>query len=497
MHNRIAAKETPITFQGNLPGVEGATPLLLPSAAGWKEPRTARLVGILLFAVALAAGIWLRTRVWPPGPSSDETSILQPLSDFGFRTIVDSPEAATNPPLFRLVFSLLGDPVRMYKCGRAVNAICGLGAAIIAFFVARRAARRDSVAGAIAGAVVILNPTLAVESQSYRVYGLLAFVAAARIACLCLLVENSRLELRRDAWFFFVLLTILFPWLHYSSIPMLLLEAVAIAVLLPNHRRLLIAHVTSGVLALPAVLLLLKWRAIFLPPPPSGSLLGNTVPLWLGGYAGAGDLTLLVALALVLLGCLRAAPPGRAVFAHALAWIGAALTIASYRAIRQGSLSITVVPLGLTLGLLATSFPRSWRYLGHAVVGLVFLTWLSSSFRPDLLPVGYPNPTIGSVIDFAAEIAREPRPVRLQVYPSWGTGVLQFQFMAAGAAGRWAQCGQTTPSSCSPDQTIQLFGVENLNAPPPGRLVVLECDSEPLGCQRRGGYACAKVYECP
>jgi hypothetical protein len=437
-------------------------------------------------------------QVWPPGPTSDETSILQPVSDFGPRAIVDSPEAATNPPLFRFMFSLLDDPVRMYQWGRIFSGTCGLLAPLIVFFTARRAARGDTVAAAIAGAVVVLNPTLAVESLSYRVYGLLAFVAAARLACLSVLADDPGFNPRRSAcWIVFVILTIALPWLHYSSIPLLGFEAVALAVLLPGHRRLLIAHVASGVLALPAVMLLLKWRAILPPPPPSGSLLADTLPLWFAGYAGAGRLTVLVGLALIVFGCRRSTGAGRAVFGHVLAWVGATLAIASYRAIRAGSLSVTVVPLGLTLGLAGTTLPQRWRYLCHAWVAIAFLLWLPASLRPDWLPIGYPNPGTQSAITFAADLQREPRPVRWQVYPPWNMGVLQFQLIAAGEARRWTQCGDATPSTCSPDQTIQLFGVESLQAPPPGRLVVLDCDSKPTGCLERGGYACAKVYECP
>ena len=268
--------------------------------------------------------------------------------------------------------------------------------------------------------------------------------------------------------------------------------------LLPGHRRLLIAHVAAAVLALPAVLLLLKWRAILPPPPPSGDSprqcaahLARRVfrprPVDHPGDAGAHPARL----------SREATRPVRAVFGHALAWVGAALAIASYRAIRAGSLSITVVPLGLTLGLLATSLPRPWRYLCHAWVALSFLFWLPSSLRSDLLPIGYPNPGTASAIAFAADLQREPRPVRLHVYPLWNMGVLQFQLIAAGEARGWSQCADATPSTCSPDQMIQLFGVESLTTPPPGRLVVLDCDSEPIGCQERGGYACAKVYECP
>jgi hypothetical protein len=441
--------------------------------------------------------MWIRVQVWPAGPTSDETSILQPVSDFGLRAIVDSPEAATNPPLFRSMFSLLDEPVRMYRWGQILNGMCGLLAPIIVFFAARRAASRDTVAGAIAGAVVVLNPTLAVESLSFRVYGLLAFVAAARMACLCVLAENPKFEFRRPASILFLMLTVLLPWLHYSSIPLLCLEALALALLLPDHRRLLIAHVASAVLAFPTVLLLLKWRAILPPPPPSGNLLSNALPLWLAGYSDPGSLTILMSFAFILLGCLAPARPGRAVFGHALAWVGAALAVASYRAIRAGSLSVTVVPLGLTLGLLGTSLPRHWRYVCHAWVAMWFLFWLPSALRSDLLPVGYPNPGTAAAIAFAAELKQEPRPVRLHVYPSWNMGVLQFQLIAAGEARRWTQCGAVTPSTCSPDQTIQLFGVESLQVPPAGRLVVLDCSGEPMGCEPRGGHACAKVYECP
>jgi hypothetical protein len=490
-------RRPPIALQGDSPCDDLTR---LPSLRGtgvWREPRTARAAGVVLFVAVLALGIWLRVQVWPPGPTSDETSILQPLSDFGAWAIVDSPEAATNPPLFRLMFALLDEPVRMYRWGRIFTGACGLLAPIVVFFTVRRAARGDTVAGAIAGAVVALNPTLAVESVSFRVYGLLAFVAAARMACLCRLADEPQVDPSRPAWLLFLMLTILLPWLHYSSLPLLGLEAVALAVLLPGHRRLLIAHVTAGVLALPAVLLLLKWRAILPPPPPSGSLLANALPLWLAGYSGGGWLTVVIGFALILFGCRRAAVPGRAVFGHALAWVGSALATASYRAIRAGSLSVAVVPLGLTLGLLGTSLPQPWRYVCHACVGIAFLFWLPASFRSDLLPVGYPNPGTASAIAFAADLQREPRPVRWQVYPPWNMGVLQFQLIAAGEARRWTQCGQATPSTCSPDQTIQLFGVESLTAPPPGRLVVLDCYSKPIGCQERGGYACAKVYECP
>jgi hypothetical protein len=454
-------------------------------------------VGTLLFLATLAAGIWLRVQVWPPGPSSDETSILQPLSEFGARGIVDSPEAATNPPLFRFLFSLLDEPVRMYRWGRISGGVCGILAPILVFFAARRAARQDSVAGAIAGAVVALNPTLAVESLSFRVYGLLALVAAARMLSLCMCVEDPELDSSRPAWILFMVLTIALPWLHYSSIPLLGLEAVAFAVLLPHHRRLLLAHAASAVLAIPTVLLLLKWRAILPPPPPSGTLIANAMPLWFAGYSGPGALALLAGFTLILLGLYRDAAPGRAVLGHALAWVGASMAVASYRAIRAGSLSITLIALGLTLGLLGASLPRPWRYACHTCVAIAFASWLSPSLRSDLLPIGYPSSGTAAAIAFAADLEKEPRPVRVHVFPTWNMGVLQYQLIAAGETRGWMQCGDVTPSTCSPSGTFQFFGVEKLENPPPGRLVVLDCDRAPVGCQERGGYPCAKVYDCP
>jgi len=235
-----------------------------------------------------------------------------------------------------------------------------------------------------------------------------------------------------------------------------------------------------------------------LPPPlPSGSLISNVTPLWLAGYSDPGTVTLLAMLALILVGCATAPRQGRALLGHVLAWGGAALTVASYRAIRQGSLSMTVVPLGVALGLLGASLPRSWKYICHAAVGVCFLWSLPSAFRSDLLPIAYPNPDTAAAMAFAASLRSEPRPLRLNVYPVWNMGVLQFQLVAAGEARGWQQCGEVSPSTCSPGQTVQLYGVENLQAPPPGRLVVLDCYHRPVGCREQGGSTCAKVYECP
>src|SRR5262249_20343547 len=158
--------------------------------------------------------------------------------------------------------------------------------------------------------------------------------------------------------------------------------------------------------------------------------------------------------ALLVAGCARANPPGRVIFGHALAWVGAALAVAAYRALRAGSLSVTAVPLGLTLAMLGAFLPSLWKYLCHAAVAMVFLFWLPSSLRSDLLPIGYPNPGIASAISFAAELQRAPRPVRWQVYPSYNMGVLQYQLIAGGVPRGWIQCGNVTPSTCSPDQMI-------------------------------------------
>src|SRR2546422_10981300 len=57
--------------------------------------------------------------------------------------------------------------------------------------------------------------------------------------------------------------------------------------------------------------------------------------------------------------------------------------------------------------------------------------WLPTSVRPDLLPITYPNPSTAAAIAFAADLQREPRPVRLQVYPPWNMGVLRYQLIAA------------------------------------------------------------------
>src|SRR5205085_2316271 len=135
-----------------------------------------------VFAVALILGALLRWRCWAP-VTSDEVAIIKPFSGMTYRFFTDQ-EGARNPPLFSLLFSFLEVPSRIATAGRLFSATCSLMAAVPAFFAGRLLSRGSSLAGALAAAMVALNPPLAMEGVTFRAYGSFALVETARLALL-------------------------------------------------------------------------------------------------------------------------------------------------------------------------------------------------------------------------------------------------------------------------------------------------------------------------
>ena len=217
----------------------------------WRETRVERWIGFALLAAAVIAGAVLRWKLRDPAITSDEIALIHPIewprsgnfmddARWFFRSVVsffNNKEWARNPPLFPFLFALAGTPVGMVRSGRVFMALCGVAMPIPIFFAARRATGGQTIAGALASAILAMSPVLAYEGETLRLYGVWALIEASRLACFCAFVADEDRNVRRPwVWRGFVGLTCLLPWVHYASIPVLVVEALLCALLLRARR---------------------------------------------------------------------------------------------------------------------------------------------------------------------------------------------------------------------------------------------------------------------
>lgn len=184
-------------------------------------PRLARLdllalAAILLWTAALLAPM-LRTAY-----TGDEIALVERR---GFYDIFLSAESASNPPLQRLLLNL---PVRstmgVLRAGRALSFLCTLGAVAIAFLLGRRLGGGELLAGVAAALLVAGNPRMLEEGAHFRSYALWMIVALWHWHAL----DRATSGDDRGARLAMAVSAAILPWLHYSSVVVLLAEGIAL-----------------------------------------------------------------------------------------------------------------------------------------------------------------------------------------------------------------------------------------------------------------------------
>lgn len=217
-----------------MPGLGGAHGDVL---SAWGDRAAA---GGVVLLTALAAA--LRVPWWRSGWTPDEIGNLTP---GGAWAVLTDTENAVNPPLWRLVATLVGDGGEAIQLGRAVAIACGVLAVPVAYAVGRRAG--GVVAGVLAATGLAVLPVLVDVGTLHRAYA--AWVLAALVVQLGLV---AGLEGDRRGWVAAALGGAVLAQLHYLAVPVLVALAVATAVRERSWRLGL-------ALLAPAVLVLLPW----------------------------------------------------------------------------------------------------------------------------------------------------------------------------------------------------------------------------------------------
>jgi hypothetical protein len=199
----------------------------------------------------------------------------------------------------------------------------------------------------------------------------------------------------------------------------------------------------------------------------------------------------ILAAALAVFAARMARPVVRVVVAHAVALGAAACLLASVEDLLPSAAALGVASLGLVLGTVVGRFSGragAVAKLAGCLVVLGALPWqVNAEGRPNAVPW-----SDGSDIEtFAAARARERDATAWHVFPPWDLDVLRFDFDAKGVK------TSSSPAATFVAGPTSYAGTNDLDLPPPGRLVVFSCERKPMSCRPAGGSRCATVYDCP
>lgn len=187
---------------------------------------TARWVGLVEAAVLAAVtcwGAWIRWVAWPRGFHSDELGTSQP-GDFW--AVLYDPEIGVNPPLFRLLFEPWLPEWEALRQGRAWSFVLSVLAIPLTAWLARRMSGGDRVAGVLAAALFAAHPIAVRLGVTYRAYTTTYVVIVLHLVCALAWAEAEGPVRRR--WGIAAAGTaVLLPWLHYFTVPLLLVLGVA------------------------------------------------------------------------------------------------------------------------------------------------------------------------------------------------------------------------------------------------------------------------------
>ncbi len=322
-----------------------------------------RWLGPLALGALLGVALLLRWSWHDFLPTYDE---VRPLKAASFTELLFEAETGVNPPLFRWWVTRPALPADGLALGRWTATVGSVAALGMAGALARRLSGTWTAAITTVGVLAVVPDAVRVGVDS-RVYGL----AAATVGAHALALVS-----REQAWAgpAIVLTAALLPWLHYSTVPWLMLAALAATW---GRPRTLLLYAPGALAAIPLALLIPSRAAERVAPPESPwAAMQHTLSLGLDSSLVPHESALrLLAPGVVVVGLLaagalaawRAGRPERVALALALAWpasVGVVGAVQMVRAPVFGLAASLLVPVAIGL---AARAPR----LRPAVVAAV------------------------------------------------------------------------------------------------------------------------------
>ncbi len=329
-----------------------------------------RWLGPLALGALLVVALLLRWSWHDLLPTYDE---VRPLKAASFAELLFEAETGVNPPLFRWWVTRPALPADGLALGRWTATLGSVAALGLAGALARRLSGSWTPALAAVGVLAVVPDAVRVGVDS-RVYGLAAAVVAAHALAL---VSRER------AWAgpVIVVTAALLPWLHYSTVPWLMLAALAATW---DRPRTLLLYVPGALAAIPlAVLIPSRASERVVPPESAWATVYHTLSLGLDGSITPYDTALAlqapagILLVLLAVGATQAWRMGRAgavAFVLALAWpvsVGLVAQVQMVRAPVFGLAATLLVPVAVALASRASAL-GAFAFL--AVVPLIQLS---------------------------------------------------------------------------------------------------------------------------
>lgn len=188
---------------------------------------------LLVLGALVLAGLYFLTGM-DRGWSSDEVALVQPWSIAG---IYWDPESGANPPLHRIIINLLA-PDSVLTWGRWFSWACAVAALLPVFALGKRLG--GVTAGLLALALIAVNPIVVEQATLARSYALWLLVASWHAYALAsVAVDDAPRRLR----VVLAVTSLLLPWIHYLSIPLLVVEVAVVVVLVRERARRVVALV--------------------------------------------------------------------------------------------------------------------------------------------------------------------------------------------------------------------------------------------------------------
>ncbi len=201
-------------------------------------------------AILCVLALWLR---WPGlarGYTSDELANVMVGSAWAVLTDV---EAGVNPPLLRVLFNGPFHDFHTPYYGRVFSLVCSVVAVALAYAVGRRAAGDRWLPGVLAGALVALHPVAIQYATIYRIYAWWSATMLVHVWSLGHALDATEPRPRRGWGALAVGSAMLLPWIHYFSVPVLLVLGASVLVGMPGRRRWFFAYVPAALAITPMI----------------------------------------------------------------------------------------------------------------------------------------------------------------------------------------------------------------------------------------------------
>ncbi|MCB9664769.1 MAG: hypothetical protein H6732_11695 [Alphaproteobacteria bacterium] len=344
----------------------------------------------LALTAILGLGAWLRLGALDLGYSSDEVGTV---TGAGFRGIFDHPETGVNPPLWRWMFNLPFSPWDAPWWGRRFSFVMSELAIVLGFVVGRRAGGGSAWAGLGAALLLAAHPWCVRYGVTFRVYATWSAVLLAHVWSLGHALEREAGPARRPWLVLAVVTAVVAPWLHYFSVPVLLVLGAAVLLGMPGRRRLVALYVPAALGVTPLVpyvlfeegrrvapdreplrQVLVKLSSLDVQPPPLvWSALWRGLSRVLGFWPDLGltmTTTTLLLLLLVLVRWRAATPTLRLAAAGLAGVLGGTALLAQVQYVRPSTLVMVLTFAGPALVAAPSVLP--WRLA--RVLGVVAVT---------------------------------------------------------------------------------------------------------------------------